>query len=447
MKKFLCVLLVLMLLSSTAFAGDYNDIADHWAKDYILSNVGEKIVNGYEDGSFKPEDFVTHAEFITMINRFIGAEKTAEHKIANVSDDDWFATEIKKAVGEGYVSDKAEFLPNEPIMRGVACGFLAKALKLQPDYDSLKKFSDFEKIAYAEIGSLVKLGIVDGFKDGTFKPADSLTRAEACKLFYVANEKLNIIKEDKKVEEDKLPLNKIETAKGDLDVSFMIYGSKQCPHCNYLKEYLDGKEIAYNFEDISGNGDLTKKIYDEFYKDVEPKDGVVYYPTTIISAVVDGKEIKKSVVGFDKEQYDKIFEEIKAGKYFAVKKSEEPAPAKPVESASGMNKIETVNGEREVVFTIYGFEQCPWCQRLKAYLDEKNISYTFDDIRGDAELKKEVYAEFYMGRPEKYARVYYPTTIISSVVDGKEVRKGVVGFETEDYDKIFEDIKNDVYFK
>ncbi|MBQ7096705.1 MAG: S-layer homology domain-containing protein [Clostridia bacterium] len=47
------------------------DIAAHWAEDYILEAVAYKWINGYEDNTFRPDNFITRAEAATLINRVL----------------------------------------------------------------------------------------------------------------------------------------------------------------------------------------------------------------------------------------------------------------------------------------------------------------------------------------------------------------------------------------
>ena len=49
----------------------FTDIAAHWAEDYILEAVAYKWINGYEDNTFRPDNFITRAEAATLINRVL----------------------------------------------------------------------------------------------------------------------------------------------------------------------------------------------------------------------------------------------------------------------------------------------------------------------------------------------------------------------------------------
>ncbi len=69
MKKiFLLLLLVLTLVSSFVFAKDFSDVeSNHWAFKYIDELSEKGVINGYEDGTFKPNGTVTRGEFIKLV--------------------------------------------------------------------------------------------------------------------------------------------------------------------------------------------------------------------------------------------------------------------------------------------------------------------------------------------------------------------------------------------
>ena len=111
-----------------------------------------------------------------------------------------------------------------------------------------------------------------------------------------------------------------------------------------------------------------------------------------------------------------------------------------------VNKIKTKAGEENISFLIYGFDECPYCQKLKAYLDGNGIKYLSRDIRDCEGKKDEVFKEFYGDFPEFNDRVYYPTHIMTLEKDGKKISKCVVGFEKENYDEILKKIEDNTYF-
>ena len=57
----------------------FPDIDGHWAQKYINESANAGIVNGYEDGTFRPQKLITRAEAMTMVNRTIDRHPDAEH--------------------------------------------------------------------------------------------------------------------------------------------------------------------------------------------------------------------------------------------------------------------------------------------------------------------------------------------------------------------------------
>lgn len=68
--------LVSSIIGDTETAGaGFADISDHWAKDSILSVQGAGIINGYKDGTFKPDNTLTRAETAVIMNKLLGKSK------------------------------------------------------------------------------------------------------------------------------------------------------------------------------------------------------------------------------------------------------------------------------------------------------------------------------------------------------------------------------------
>lgn len=112
-----------------------------------------------------------------------------------------------------------------------------------------------------------------------------------------------------------------------------------------------------------------------------------------------------------------------------------------------VNKIKTDAGQQNITFLIYGFDECPHCANLKAFLNEKGIEYKQVDIRLNDAKKEEVYQEFYHTMDKEYDRVYYPTHVITLEENGTTISKATVGFNQETYEEIFTQIQNNEYFK
>lgn len=91
-KKIISLVLVLsMILPVSAFSfAESTDIENHWARNEIEYLLNKKIVSGYSDGNFKPNQSITRAEFFKVINGVFGYLEKAEISFKDVKTEDWF---------------------------------------------------------------------------------------------------------------------------------------------------------------------------------------------------------------------------------------------------------------------------------------------------------------------------------------------------------------------
>lgn len=76
--------------SKTKNAIKFNDTSKHWAKEYINACEDAGYVNGYTDGTFRPDKTISRAEVVTMINRIVGTRTGTSCPYSDVSTGDWF---------------------------------------------------------------------------------------------------------------------------------------------------------------------------------------------------------------------------------------------------------------------------------------------------------------------------------------------------------------------
>ena len=105
---------------------DFSDIASHWAKNEISAASNNGWINGYPDGTFRPDAAVTRAQFVLMLWRMCG--KPAAAKAASFADAsaDWYQDALSWAVEKGYVNGLSDtrFGPDAPITRQQATAIL-----------------------------------------------------------------------------------------------------------------------------------------------------------------------------------------------------------------------------------------------------------------------------------------------------------------------------------
>lgn len=160
------------------------DIQDHWAAGQVAEWMEAGLVGGFPDGTFRPDESITRAQFITMVNTVLGLQEKAPISYADVREDDWFAIEIAKAKKSGYISGYPDntIRPNNTITRQEIAVILAGILELDPNPAGVDGFKDAGVVASWSkdaMGAVTAEGILSGFPDGTCRPADNATRAQA----------------------------------------------------------------------------------------------------------------------------------------------------------------------------------------------------------------------------------------------------------------------------
>lgn len=165
------------------------DISGHWAAGDIKQLTAVGAIEGYPDGSFKPNNNITRAEFLKVLVRALKLEaKTG--KIFNDTSNHWAKDYISTAAAYGITggySDKA-FGPNDPITREQMVVMIVKALKLTmvDEEISFTDKSDISQWAISAINTAEKNGIIAGYQDNLFMPSANATRAEAVTVIIKA---------------------------------------------------------------------------------------------------------------------------------------------------------------------------------------------------------------------------------------------------------------------
>ena len=173
-----------LAISSTALAAVPSDIGGHWAQGTIIQWTSKGYISGYEDGTFKPDNSITRAEFVRLVNQSMGYTKTGNAYFSDVSSSYWGYNDIQKGVAAGYVrgDGNGKFRPNDPVSRQEAAVMISQICGLGQDFSAAAKYTDYRYIpswAAGYVGAVSKAGIMSGYPDGDFKGDRYLSRAEA----------------------------------------------------------------------------------------------------------------------------------------------------------------------------------------------------------------------------------------------------------------------------
>ncbi|SFJ84558.1 S-layer homology domain-containing protein [Paenibacillus sp. UNC496MF] len=169
---------------ATGGAGPAADIGGHWAEQEIRQWIAQGLIGGYEDGNFRPDKAVTRAEFVALVNRAFGFARTGGAAFGDLKAGDWSYADFRKAAAAGYIAGFGDGTvhPNAPVTRQEIAVIAQRLLGLTPSADSARAFADAASIpswSKGAVGAVEDAGIMRGYEDHAFRPANNATRAEA----------------------------------------------------------------------------------------------------------------------------------------------------------------------------------------------------------------------------------------------------------------------------
>jgi peptidoglycan hydrolase-like protein with peptidoglycan-binding domain len=171
-------------------SAEFSDIANHWTKDCILALAERNLVNGYPDGSFRPDGMLTRAEFAVLsFNVFPDLPAARTGGIFPDTQDHWAGRAIRWAYERGLFSGYPDgsFQPHQPISRMQAVIVLVTALGIEPSdqteqilpifFEDAAQMPDWTRWAIASATRSDRL-IVNYPDVRFFHPVQPITRGE-----------------------------------------------------------------------------------------------------------------------------------------------------------------------------------------------------------------------------------------------------------------------------
>lgn len=170
-------------------ATPFNDInSTFWAATPILILKEKGYMDGYPDGTFKPNQYATRAEAASVIARSLEIPLNSDFllKAKDVSPGHRYYKEIRKLAELGIVQNNQSFRPEEPLTRAQIAKMLALSYGVEVDQVNKTSFKDCPKGFWAKdyIESLADVGIIKGTTPSTFSPNQFVTRAQLAALVY-----------------------------------------------------------------------------------------------------------------------------------------------------------------------------------------------------------------------------------------------------------------------
>ena len=174
----------------------FSDINDYWAATYVDFLYNANITTGYSDGTFRPNQNISRAQFAVMLYRYL---KLDESKYADVSlpfadldiIPEYAIPAVKALYTEGVISGAEKngrlyFNPNNALTRAQAAAMIGRTQAKGYALADLT-FTDSGKIpGYADyyIRTMAAQGVINGYSDGSFKPHSNITRGQMAKILY-----------------------------------------------------------------------------------------------------------------------------------------------------------------------------------------------------------------------------------------------------------------------
>lgn len=181
MKKILLLIAIILTFSNTALATFSDMPTDEIYSTAINKLIDEKVINGYEDNTFRPEAKITRAEFSKMIVTAIDISETTENTFSDVTDDHWAAEYINSVYAGGLVEgyEDGSFKPEKNITYGELATILVRAMGYEEKVKENKLIWPLNYMHVAE-----SLGLFQGWKTNDLIAENPATRANTALMIY-----------------------------------------------------------------------------------------------------------------------------------------------------------------------------------------------------------------------------------------------------------------------
>jgi hypothetical protein len=177
-----------LVLKQAPLIAGFRDIERHWARTSIEQLTASGIVKGVSKYEFAPNRQVTRAEAAVIIGRALQWKSpTTIRTMPDVPFNHWARLALSGAVERNLFRPNADgtVRPNQALTRAELAMMIATAIQLNPKSEiNNLPFSDVSNQHWAakQIAAMVEANLLNGFKDGTFKPNQTTTRAELTAL-------------------------------------------------------------------------------------------------------------------------------------------------------------------------------------------------------------------------------------------------------------------------
>lgn len=178
--------------TGNVYAASFNmGVQNHWAEPFMRNLYNRGLISGDKNGNMNPDSPITRAEFVSIVNRTFGYNARGKNPFKDVNGTEWYADDVITAYNEGYFAGDGKNTANAKgqLTREQAVALLGRNLQIEETSGETFSFSDSKNIANwsrGYVNTASNKGFISGYKDGTFKPQNQITRAEVAKVLSEA---------------------------------------------------------------------------------------------------------------------------------------------------------------------------------------------------------------------------------------------------------------------
>ncbi|MCA0970945.1 S-layer homology domain-containing protein [Halobacillus litoralis] len=195
----------------------FTDVSDqYFSYDAIQYLSANGIINGYEDGEFKPSEQLSREQTAALLARALELTPTStDNPFQDVSDQGRFYKEVLATYDHGiFLGDhEGNFHPSDTITRQELASVLARTFQLSNNNTTVEEMSDHEDIASShrqDVMALYAKGIIRGYGDDTFRPDEPVNRGQFAAFLSRSLNTTDTMKAVQRVHNDRLLINGTE---------------------------------------------------------------------------------------------------------------------------------------------------------------------------------------------------------------------------------------------
>lgn len=296
-------------VAAAADSGDktFGDVsADHWAHQAVQNMIGKGIIDGYDDGTFRPGDSLTREQFAKLLTLALDQplEPVSEATFSDVAPESWSFpyVETVKVYMEGYVLPigKPFFDPGAVVTREDVAVALVKGMKLQTEGIDARsvieaRLTDYDDISPGldvYVAAALQNRLIEGYPDGTFKPHNGLDRGAAATLLY------------RLLQSPDMPKMK------EIDLTVSAPSNAETPMIQVSGSAGKETKLTLNGADIPHNGSFSRQIeltngegsYDFEFRAVKPNGRYKVVVKHVTFAIPDPKLTVEAPQSTDKQK-------------------------------------------------------------------------------------------------------------------------------------------------